>query len=46
MQKMLGIGAFATISLTLPQLTLPQLASAQSFVARRTLVNETSAGEE
>jgi hypothetical protein len=30
MQKMLGIVAFATISLTLPQLTLPQLASAQS----------------
>jgi hypothetical protein len=30
MQKMLGIVAFATISLTFPQLTLPQLASAQS----------------
>jgi hypothetical protein len=30
MQKMLGILAFAVISLTLPQLTLPQLALAQS----------------
>jgi hypothetical protein len=30
MQKMLGIVAFAVISLTLPQLALPQLALAQS----------------
>jgi Peptidase propeptide and YPEB domain len=30
MQKMLGVLAFAVISLTLPQLTLPQLALAQS----------------